>query len=225
MRKFPVPFFFVVLLLGGCASVSVDRVETVSSAVRPDCIYVQEFVAPRGVFRVDRKGVSLEEFRTTMSRQLAKETALRVGKRLVPSQAIPRSAALPVARAWLVTGRFVRVNQGSRALRTAIGLGLGGTKIETEVSVYDLSTSPPREILRFVTTGGSNAMPGVAPGAVLPNVWLLSLDTLVKMGPGLSVDMIRTSREIVAVLSEEMARDGFLPPKKIYRAKKLGKWP
>jgi len=47
----------------------------------------------------------------------------------------------------------------------------------------------------------------------------------VKMGPGLSVDMIRTSREIVAVLSECMAREGFLPPKKIYRAKKLGKWP
>ena len=75
MRKFPVPFFLSVLLLGGCASVSVDRVETVSPAVRPDCIYVQEFVAPRGIFRVDRKGVSLEEFRTTMSRQLAQETA------------------------------------------------------------------------------------------------------------------------------------------------------
>jgi hypothetical protein len=150
---------------------------------------------------------------------------LRITKRIGPAQAIPRTAAVPEARAWLVTGRFVRVNQGSRALRTAVGFGLGGTKLETEVSIYDLSTRPAREILRFVTTGGSNAMPGVAPGAVFPNLWLLSLDTLVKMGPGLSSDMIRTSREIVAVLSECMAQEGFLPPGKIYHAKKTGKWP
>lgn len=227
MRRFPAPFFATFsLLLGGCASVSVDRVEGAASpAVRPDCIYVQEFVAPRDVFRVDRRGANLTGFRAAMGRQLALATAERITKRIGPAQAIPRTAAVPEARAWLVTGRFVRVNQGSRALRTAVGFGLGGTKLETEVSVYDLSTREPREIFRFVTTGGSNAMPGVAPGAVVPNLWLLSLDTLVKMGPGLSVDMIRTSREIVAVLSERMAQEGFLPPKKIYHAKKLGKWP
>src|SRR6202035_1685460 len=43
------------------------------------------------------------------------------------------------AGVWLITGQFVRVDQGSRALRGLIGLGAGGTKMETIVRVYDLS--------------------------------------------------------------------------------------
>jgi hypothetical protein len=39
------------------------------------------------------------------------------------------------------------------------------------------------------------------------------------------MDVIRTSREIVAVLSEYMAQQGFIPRQDAYRAKKLGTWP
>lgn len=213
-------------LFTGCASVSVDRVHRLEKKVSaPSVIHVQEFSTPRDVFRVDRNTRNARKFREDMARQLAKATAERVKKRLVPSAALARAAAIPDGHAWLVTGRFVRVNQGSRALRTAVGFGLGGTKLETEVVVYEIHGRARQEILRFRTTGGSNAGPGVAPGLIMPNMWLLSLDVLMKMGPGLSNDVIRTSREIVAVLSEYMAREGFIPPEKVYRAKKLGQWP
>ena len=39
------------------------------------------------------------------------------------------------ANVWLITGEFVRVNGGSRELRGLVGLGLGGTKMETVVRV------------------------------------------------------------------------------------------
>ncbi len=217
--------FIAVVLLTGCSSVSVNRLQGIEKPSAPRRLYVQEFTASAEVFRVDRSSHDLRKFRETMARRLAEATTTRATKRLIPAVARPRSAAVPRERAWLVTGRFVRVNQGSRALRTAVGFGLGGTKLETEVVVYDLDHRQPREILRFYTTGGSNALPGVLPGMIVPNFWLIGLDTLIKVGPGLSNDTIRTSRQIVAVLSEYMAREGFLPPKRIYRAKQLGKWP
>jgi hypothetical protein len=126
--------------------------------------------------------------------------------------------------AWLLTGRFVHVNQGSRALRTVIGFGLGATKLETEVTVYDMSVEPPRPFLTFMTTGGSNAQPGVIPGFPI-NFVLVGVDTASHLAIGLKMDVIRTSREIVAVLSEYMAQQGFIPRQDAYRAKKLGTWP
>ncbi len=223
-------YLAAVLTLGGCASVSVhevtDRPDVKPTA--PDLIYVEDFAAPPEVFRVDRGAEAHERFRATYARQLAYDVALRATKRLAPAKAIARGTVpkrVRGTRAWLVTGRFTKVNQGSRVLRTAIGFGLGGTKVETDVMVYDLSRPGEPPILEFSTTGGTNSQPGVAVGLVMPNFWLIGLDAAVRIGPGLRMDGIRTSREIVAVLSEYMARHDLLPSKQVYRAKNLGKWP
>ncbi len=214
----------VLFWLSGCASVSVDKVTPQGRpAASPRKIYVQPFDAPTSVLRVDRSCKSLEAFRKSMTGQLAKATAERTSKRLVDAQVW--SGAPPSSRAWLVTGRFLTVNQGSRALRVIFGLGAGGTKVETVVVVYDLSVSPPRPFLKFVTSGGSNAQPGAIFGLIMPNLWLSALDVLGKVGPGLNIDIVRTSREIVAVLSEYMAREGMISPAKVSPSKKLGQWP
>lgn len=217
-----------VLALGlvGCASVSVDRVQSVAEAKHaPERIYVRDFETPKKAFRVDRSEEKMPEFRAQFARGLSIEMVERI-KRYLPAVDVPRDAVLPErANAWLVTGRFVRVNQGSRALRTVIGLGTGGTKLETEVTVSDMSVSPPRPLLRFRTTGGSNAQPGVIFGLVMPNYWLMSLDTASHLFFGLSTDVVRTSRESAAVISEYMAQERLIPPNKKTRAKKLGKWP
>lgn len=214
------------LALAGCASVSVDRVQPVAGAKQvPDRIYVRDFETPKEAFRVDRAEKWMPEFRTEFTRQLSIEMVERI-KRYSPAVDAPRDAVLPErANAWIVTGRFVRVNQGSRALRTLLGLGMGGTKLETEVTVSDMSVSPPRPLLKFRTTGGSNAQPGIIFGLVMPNYWLLSLDTASHLFFGLSSDVIRTSRESAAVISEYMVQERLIPPDKKTRAKKLGKWP
>ena len=61
---------------------------------------------------------------------------------------------------WFVRGEFKTVCQGSRLLRSAIGFGAGGTKIETHVEVYDLASNSATPFLTFSTTGGSGAEPG-----------------------------------------------------------------
>jgi hypothetical protein len=157
--------------------------------------------------------------------RLATAIAVRANKRLLPAQTVPDNNQIPTGPAWLVTGRFLTVNQGSRILRTVFGLGAGGTKLETVVTVLDLSKSPSRQVLKFVTTEGTNSQPGAVFGLIVPNYWLIALDSAGKSAPGLSMDVIRTSREIVAVLSEYMAKEGFLSPEKMSRSKKLGQWP
>lgn len=217
---------FSCVVLSGCASVSVDkRQRDEAKVVNPKRIYVQAFTGSREAFRVDRKEKDLRGFRRDFTALLQSATVERVTKKLVP--AVPLAAGDIPARedAWLVTGRYVRVNQGSRALRTVVGFGMGGTKLETEVTVWDLGGKKPRPFLTFRTTGGSGAQPGVALGLIAPNLWLLSLDTVAHLGPGLSFDVIRTSRQIVAALSESMAQDGFIPREKVYRSKRRGSWP
>jgi len=90
-----------------------------------------------------------------------------------------------------------------------VGLGAGGTKVETTVAVSSLSQKPPREFLTFKTSGGSNTEPG--PGAlilptnpldvILPIVWASSMT-------GLTKDTSRTAKEITATLSEYLTQKG-----------------
>ncbi len=103
---------------------------------------------------------------------------------MAPDKASPYS----LQPAWLIQGRYVRVYQGSRALRSFIGFGAGGTKMETVVEVYDLSVSGRVPAFTFETTGGSGAEPG---GLLAPNPIGVGIATAGKTGKGLSDDTKR----------------------------------
>jgi hypothetical protein len=124
----------------------------------------------------------------------------------------------------VIRGKFVRVNQGSRFLRSAIGFGAGGTKLETMVEVYDLSDLSHRPFLTFSTTGGSNAEPGAITGIATDP---LTLGVGVVTGGagglahGLTEDTKRTAREITAELSDYMYRSGWIPEDNWIKPKQL----
>ncbi|MEZ0299569.1 MAG: DUF4410 domain-containing protein, partial [Candidatus Methylacidiphilales bacterium] len=80
-------------------------------------------------------------------------------KKVAYAVRLPQGSTLPPS-GWLLTGKFVRVNQGSRALRMIVGLGAGGTKLETEIAVRDLSQPGAPVVISTMKTGGSNAEPG-----------------------------------------------------------------
>jgi hypothetical protein len=204
---------FPVLILSGCASISVSKIKTVAnqSFVAPKKVYVREFTGPESVFRVDRKGDSLKEFRTKTAKQLSDDLAKKLNESVIPAEALASNSRPPKGNHWLVTGTFDRVNQGSRALRTLFGLGFGGTKIETTVHVASLSTGKPVEILSFRTSGGSNTEPGPGilmgppdPTTILPLLWGVAM-------PGLTRDITRTAKEIAAEISDYLAKHGVTP--------------
>lgn len=216
----------VLLLAAGCASVSThsrERKNLTPNAPAPKVIYVEPFDSPADVFRVDRPEKEAKELRDEESARLARGIVWRVRERIVPSIAVAQGTVNSGEPAWLVTGRFVRVNQGSRALRMVVGFGAGGSKVETEVEVYDLSGSEPELIFTFSTTGGSNAQPGAIANL---NWWSAAIGGSALALSGIRFDINRTAREITASLSHELAFRGMLPAEqRALRPKELGKWP
>ncbi len=211
------------LLMGGCASVTARKVVGEPGAkvkALPQRVYVRDFAAPKQNLDVDRSGARLEAFQEKITAEMTKTLVSQLNRSFAPAKALPKGEWPKVRRAWLVTGRFDRVEQGSRALRAIFGLGLGGTKVVATSQVYDLSQGRARLLLTIQTSGGSNAMPGtvvtIAPTlltgpASLP---LLAVQAGTNAGPGalpgLGADFKRTAREITAVMSDYAYRRGLI---------------
>ena len=128
--------------------------------------------------------------------------AAEIPEHLVPAQAI--NTLPPRSNAWIVCGRFIRVNQGSRWLRSTARFGAGGTKMETQVFVYNLADNASAPFLTFETTGGSGASPGmISAGPVGAAVGAVS-----GSAKGVTDDTGRKSRSITSTLSNSMYQQG-----------------
>lgn len=208
------------LFFSGCASVSV---KTEGHAGRqpvskPSKIYVADFDTTKSVFNIagDRKN-DPAAFKKSTAALLTHYLVLNLDKHVAPAAPAPGRLSGP---GWLVTGEFVRVNTGSRVLRAGLGLGAGGTKMETRVAVFDLANRA-KPFLTFETTGGSNAMPGLL-SSTGPVSAAFSMMTQAMMG--VSDDAARSSRMITGELSEYLASHGWIAKNKVYESKKLGKY-
>jgi hypothetical protein len=202
-----------VLALAGCASISVRPNSETEGARMPKKIYVTVFETAHGDFRVDREKAELADFKKGLRTLLQGALVADLNKRLVPAEGAALGQTLPPQHAWLVRGQFTRVYQGSRLLRGTIGFGLGATKVETKVEVYDLDVSDTTPFLVFSTTGGSNAEPGAITGvATDPLTFAVStaLSGAGNVAHGLTEDSRRTAREITAALSDYMYRRGWI---------------
>lgn len=214
------------LLLAGCASISVTPRQAWASLEprhQPPVIYVMDFDTQHGLFEVDRQGEELARFKQELRRELTSTLVKDISENVAPAEWIPyRRIRGP---GLLVTGRFLRVSQGSRALRAFIGFGAGGTKLNTRVQVYNLNKSIEKPFLRFITTGGSNAEPGAlttAVGTGPADIGAgIAVGALLGTGRGVLDDLHRTSRMITATLSEYFVEQGWPLPAKPSRPKIL----
>jgi hypothetical protein len=200
-------FFAAGLLWGlaGCASVGVrNPAQTTGNPKLPKQILVADFDTSKGVFHVNRSGDELVTLQEKTANVLADYLVSDLSKSVIPATRQDGSRRTR-ADAWLITGEFVRVNGGNRALRGLLGLGAGGTKMETVVRVYDLSHLSKEPVLQFETSGGSNAEPGAVAGGLfgaLPNA-------LRNAGArGVTDDTARTARQITAMVGDYYAKNG-----------------
>ena len=197
------------LALVSCASVSVeDGTERITRKM-PEMIYVLDFSTAQDDWDVDRTGKELADFKKNLQLMLKTAMVADLTDRLVPATPGMRSDGARHQNAWLVRGEFTTVDQGSRLLRSAIGFGAGGTKVETRVLVYDLAQNPDTPFLTFSTTGGS----GSEPGAILAfttDPLEIAIGGVSGAAHGLSEDTKRTAREITAEFSDYMYKRGWI---------------
>jgi hypothetical protein len=193
-------------LLTGCGSIQTAPLpsSTVKLTPNPPHIYIAPFDTSTGKWLVGRDGVELvnfkEDFQTNFQHQL--ETRLT---KLAPTE--QRWINDLPDHGWLVAGEFVTVYQGSRALRTAVGWGMGQTTLQTTVYVYDLDVSKTQYVLSFRTgVPDANDNTGAGSGSAPAGLGALGdpVSTGIGLGSGLKLDTTRTCREIAAVLAQYM---------------------
>ncbi len=216
----------VSLQLGGCASVKVlpeSNVAPSVSSVRPSRLIVGEFdfsdATLSGRARGSRAAARIRgELPLALRKELVK--ALRpLGFEIMP--AVPDRLDTRTA-AWLISGKFTRVERGSRFLRLAIGFGSGASKVETTVRIEDLKSRSRKTVASFRTTSFSGGDPGLITsigGSPLDAVGAaVTLATTTGNGP--TDDTRRTARMIAAYVSELLAERGWIDPTLVRRAKK-----
>jgi hypothetical protein len=207
------------LLFVGCASVSVTgERRQAEAAQRPSIIYVQDFDTGQGEWKVTSRSRSEAQFRAEVANLLSEALVASLNANVGPAQRISGARSAPPG-SWLVTGRFIRVSEGSPAARMIVGLGAGGSKMETETLVFD-SAVRGRPFLRFATTGGSNAMPGMiissGPTGAVSNI-------IQQANRGTRDDAKRTARMITASIAEYLAQRGWLSETRV-KVKRPGKF-
>ncbi len=223
------PLSLLCVSLCSCASVSVKKTERLVNHAPsrvPEKIFVRPFSFYEPNLRVDRSGESLEWLRNELREKFTRNLVKRLKKHVAPAEAIAATAPLPQGNYWLVEGRFDRVYQGSRLMRSLVGFGFGGTKLETSIVVLDLSEKKPRPFLLIETTGGSNASPGAIGSAMyfVSGVTALgSMGNLVEgVRSGLTFDTIRTTKEHTSAISEYLYQQGAIPAEAALAPKRLG---
>jgi hypothetical protein len=214
----------LVLALTSCASISVEKSAEQATPRMPQKIYVADFDIANGDFKVDREGTELLGFKQNLRAMMQTASVKDLSQRLIPAVPTTKEQGFQPENAWLIRGEFTKVNQGSRLLRGTIGFGAGGTKVETNIYVYDLNHNSNTPFLTFSTTGGSNAEPGAVTGAATdPVVAVIGVAASGAGGVahGLTEDTARTAREITAELSDYMYRSGWISKDKWIEPKKV----
>ena len=137
---------------------------------------------------------------------VAKYVAEELSKCIAPASLVGPGAT-PKSAGWLVSGELTRISEGSRFLRVSVGLGMGGTKMETRVQVRNLPRRNP-PFLTFDTTGGS----GASPGALTNPIPFSGVPTaLMAMEGGVTDDAKRTARMIAAEIAQYAVQRGWIP--------------
>ena len=194
--------------LTSCASVSVRNVASDANTARPTHFHVVPFT-------VDPAGVKENPARKNPG-QLGREAQLLLANYVAhelnqlgtPAAVFQGGKHLPGS--WIVSGRITRLAEGNRLLRMAVGLGAGGTKMETQVDVRNASTR--KQVLHFSTTGGSNATPG---GVTNPIPFSGVPTALLNSKEGVTDDSARTARMIARTIAQAMVQRGWLAPGKV----------
>ena len=216
-------FALIILpLLAGCASVSVKEDQWAKERLAlPKRVYVKNYEMPPEVLAVDRAGEELETFRKTTADNFNRELCERISGRIAPAVPLTEKAR-PKKGDWVVEGRFLQVKQGSRLLRSLVGLGAGGTKMEarTIVSVVG-ARGTKKTIAEIETTGGSNAEPGLLTFPTPIGGGIRAVLSLAKTG--VTADQLRTARMISAAMAEKLEAQGYTLPSKKQKAKRLKK--
>jgi len=187
-ERFVRPAYLLVLLaMAGCAGASVapQTQNGPASAARPSTVYVYDFAVTtaevtlnQGFFQKTYASMS-DENGVEAQIALAHQTAQALSFQLVAELnamglyaiRLPRGTPASGSNILVVDGQFTDIDQGNKLRRIVIGLGMGQSKLDANVQVYQVVNGASTQIMDFTTHADSGSMPGAlimgAPGAAV----------------------------------------------------------
>lgn len=236
----------IAALFGACQLASVQPQTTTAAvgAAPPTMIVVYDFATTsaavtlnQGILqRAYRAATTNEEEEQTSETKAAQDTAADLSDDLVQRlgglgftvQKIARGTPPPEG-AVAVDGEFVTIDEGNRARRLIIGFGAGASKLDTQVSVYEVAGRRPTQLMIFTTHAESSKMPGAAvtmgAGAAAQGGATVAMGAAsagmagvktYRSAMGTLAD--QTAKQITAYFSQYAANQRWIPEEKVQKA-------
>jgi len=221
----------------GCATTQVTPTMQYTGALpRPQRILVYRFASNPEEVQLDNSPTVMASWRaagTTASseqQQVAISVADAVADNLVTEI---QALGMPAQRAagpppedgiptLAITGQFMAIDEGSRALRMTIGLGAGQSSVISNVQVFNVFPAGRRMVDAFEVTAQSGRKPGAAEtmgaGAAAGTLATAAVVTGASsvaseaFGANVDDDAKRTAKKIASMLSNFFAQQGWTGP-------------
>lgn len=167
----------IFLWLAGCAQTEVQTRQEVASTglPKPQQVLIYNFVVSpadiqenSSIFAKLSRNMGNSD-QTAEQIQLGREVADALATELTqkiaamglnPVRAIENMPVSPGS--ILITGHFVKIDEGNRLRRNVIGLGMGQSALDTEVRLLAPGPSGYQELITFDAHSDSGSMPGAA---------------------------------------------------------------
>lgn len=165
------------LLIFGCAQTNVRTTNEIANAglPRPQQVLIYNFaVSPADIqqnssifSKLSRNMGNSDQTaqQIQLGREVADALATELTQKIAAMGLNPVRAVdnMPVPQgSILITGHFVKIDEGNRLRRNVIGLGLGQSSLDTEVRLLAPGPSGYAELITFEAHADSGDMPGAA---------------------------------------------------------------
>jgi hypothetical protein len=167
----------VSIITAGCAKTNISHIHEESSIIlsKPTRILIQDFSLASdsvqtgtGVF-AKIKSVVTDESAESAKQELSSEVIEALNEELVAKVIALGFIAnraernqQPAQNEIVITGKFLKIDEGNATKRNLIGLGAGQSSLDADVAVFAGTHAGVKEILNFSAHADSGNMPGAA---------------------------------------------------------------
>jgi hypothetical protein len=197
-----------------------DRIVVYRFATSPDEVTLDQ--SPTAVAAWKLQGISASSERQQVARSVADAVADNLVSKLraqgYPAE-IGEGPITGEGRVLAISGQFLSIDEGNRALRMTIGLGAGRSDVVTSVQVVELFAGGRRLVDQFEIDAKSGRKPGAAEtmgvGAAAGTVATAAVATAATaigseaFGADVQADAKRTADKVAIVLADFFARQGW----------------
>ena len=223
----------------GCASTQLKTTQQYggNNLPRPERIIVLPFATSADEVKLDWSPTAQTwrltgESKTQEEQKVGHEVAKALANKLVskiqglglPAEYAVDSPQFGGPPMVVIYGQFLSIDEGNRAERVVIGLGLGRSDVKTDVQVYEAMADGRRLLDSFDVDAKSGRKPGAAEtmgvGGLTGNLVVSGAVTAAgtvaseAFGADVEADAERTAAKIASALGTFFARQGWIPPQK-----------